>query len=1328
MLQANFTVTPTAGDVLATVFTFANLTTGASVKNYIWNFGDSNIVYDTVTPTHTYKYPGNYTISLTAIDFDNNTTSFDQQVSVDLAYRDFLSFSYIPERFSDPGLPTDKPFKITVISSNPNNPIIVDLFATNSKSTPYQFLPDKWNFLNPSWRFTDKNLNFITSLSVQPTPIYKNNTVVAVSGTAEFYYIDSISAGDPTTECPIFITATLQTSGFNYPPDSNTYTYSSHSNNQTVRAGIIWQVNNLFPNLLKVTGNYIDPVNQTQWTDIKIPTLITCHSNRSLLIPGSNDVTSEVLFTYPASNTTSLLKLSVSNLLSSEFTVDESPLYFKSVDENNFRTGGYIFTTITVNKSATNTTITGSTTANTGIPISNNEFFYPLPYAPNTSVWVSNPEKNTLNKITFLPYPENCKTINYFKENNVLVDGIIKEVSVPALTTPSTFNYAMTGFSGIYGMAIDPIDYSLVACDAELDRLYRFSETGEILKTLELAFELSSLNDFDPNKKAFFHWEYTITSSQLSSNNFYLYSPYYLSSESKNYIVSLGGVVQPPDTYTVDIETRILKLLTPDPTPGFGIKLDVVQIFNPTLPDSYINSLTVWTTASPTNQATFPLPTTLPLSANPGYYFVTIDGILQSYNNYSVNNSSKTITFTQPVLANTEVQVLYMPYLINPATWSQTFTSPTTLFSLTGNSNYIQTGQSDFIVNIGGVFQSGISYTHDSLNKQLVFSTPLPANIPIMVTQVCILDVVNNPAAHTPAGISLDKNSNIWITLFNSVSVLKFDRDFNLLFSCVPTTLPYYDYQFDSDFLYKPPYVETDKNSNCWVTYAHPLCSLLVQYGLSGNILNTITLPQYSVPVSIAINAQNNVWVGCTYNVLSATGDIRLYNSTTTQLMSTISGIARPGYLALDRSNNLWFTYGVRSLGYYDIRNQSLYLWKTESIGEAHVELIKSPDFDIEIHGELLVDSELQEQTPQPNEFLTDEDFGGLAVDVYNRLWVIDSYNNNAWVFLSATPTLEGERIFKIKPNNTQGYYINLDNGSTYTEEGNYNYKSAQATGDWTGNKWYQKYANPESLVVVCSGQSRSFNILKFEDKNTIRRINESFNNSDYFKSLALPENLNSNTTLFDQFFAAAVGTGYLSANEDLGQTVYEKIANFVMNHSDIDTCNIDQLLSLAEQTGVAASDYGANFPVEIRNMLDIASVPRSKLWGVPDLTPELPQSIGPIYNTLTDFVTAGTKIVLKNKFNGSINIVPVPDLNGALIYPLSSFEGYGFIQPVTTNYYIYQFNPVYSGNYIENIIDWNSQFTRLTPTLSSIEDWYGENGVIENTFRYLLTKNLFLK
>jgi hypothetical protein len=69
-----------------------------------------------------------------------------------------------------------------------------------------------------------------------------------------------------------------------------------------------------------------------------------------------------------------------------------------------------------------------------------------------------------------------------------------------------------------------------------------------------------------------------------------------------------------------------------------------------------------------------------------------------------------------------------------------------------------------------------------------------------------------------------------------------------------------------------------------------------------------------------------------------------------------------------------------------------------------------------------------------------------------------------------------------------------------------------------------------------------------------------------------------------------------------------------------------------------------------------------------------------------------------------------------------------GLVLPFLQNYLFFEYTPVYSDTFIENIIDWTNPNTTLSPNTSSTEDWYGEGGTLENIFNYLLTKNLFVK
>lgn len=1062
MVTASFTVSPLTGDVYGTEFTVVNNTSG-TIYSYIWDFSEGGLIYNTKNPTFIYNTNGAKTITLSAVGVTGEVSTFSVTVSTEYLYRDYLTFTQIPDTFADPGQPTSTPFKVSVVSSRIDKSLNVDLYAANSKSLPYNFVSSRWSFLVPTWRFLDKNKNIITTLPLLSTPLYNSeNRVVGVSGEGEFYYVDSISNGDTGQETPILITATLQTSGFYNNKDSHVYKYPSFSNNETVRTGLLWQINDLSPDLLKITSNYLDEIPKQKWSTIKIPFIVSCHGNRSYRVPGAKDSTSEIIFTYPKNNNIGSLQpvnIGLSGVDTSLFTVDEAPLYFQSTDDQEFRTGGYIFTTLTCNTTATNTLITAQTTAFNPTDIPSNQFVYPLGYAPNPFVWISNPANKKLNKITVVPYASNNTTIEYFLDKNILLDGYINEVTVPGLSTTSTYNYTMSGFAGIYGMAIDPRNYDLVCADAELDCLYRFSSTGTLLSTLQL----SSISNLNPIQNA-----------------------------------------------------------------------------------------------------------------------------------------------------------------------------------------------------------------------------------------------------HTPSNVSLDKDCNIWVSLFNSVSVLKFDKDFNLMFSVAPTGVTFNDI-FDGDFIYKPPYVETDKLNNCWSVYASPAICLLVKYSPTGELLSQIELERYSMPSSLAITPDNNVWVAMSYNVLEVGGKLALYDTNTGLLLDYIDDVFRPSEIALDRNNNLWYIFGDRRLGYYNTQTNTKHTWE-----------LSRDDLDSTPFGP---------ETPiTQNERITDPTLMGLAVDAYNRVWLLDSLNNNVWL-LSATPLFNEQRIrkFKVRPNTPVGYYTDINNTFSYSLP--VNQQALYATGDWTGNRWYQKYITPDTFYAIpVSGTSNTFNIDLFVNKYQTNRLNNSFDMAGYMQSLALPENLNNNNVLFKDFLGAVAGNGQSNKFQDIGKTVYEKTANFTDYHGDIDTCGIQQLLAYAEQTKTPFLNYGAELPVEVKDYLDLTSIPRAKLWGIPDEIPLLLQSldIENRLNTLTALITAGTKLALRNKFDGRYTVIQVPPMSTTLVYPLSEFIGYGLEQPVTVKYDFYNFIPKFTGEYLENQINWNDPQTTLSRNLSTYEAWYGDNGAIENSFNYILTKSIF--
>ena len=1045
MVTANFSVTlnpttPNPGYVNGTIFTFTDLTTSSnSIVHRTWDLGDGSFVYDVTELTKVYNYPGVYAISLTATDLIGSISTFTNSVSVDYYLRDSVEFTSLPSNYANPGSFPKTSFRVKINTAQIDQPIFLNLFAANSQSTPYQFVPEHWRFLTPTWRFTDNEFNFVTSLSVNTYPVYFNNSVVGLSGETEFYYVDGSSTGNPESNCPIVITATMETSGFSYPKDSNVYPYPGYANNKNTTAATTWLVNDLRPNFLKITENYLTDIFPQKWEGVKIPFLITCHNKR-------NDVVSDILFSYPDTNLNgSISSINVTLSNTQNFIVDESPLYFKATDENNSKTGGFLFTTLTPT-STINTTVIQASTVAFYTPDTTTDFPFPAGEGANVNVWISNPEQDSINKILLGYYSDTCKVINSYKDRDGLYEGHVTQINVPKIDSTATYNNSISSFSGIYGMAVDPINYDLIATDTELDRIYKFNTEGTLLSTF------------------------------------------------------------------------------------------------------YLSALAIHPSAS-------------------------------------------------------------------------------------GN--------------------------------------------------------------YTPTDISLDSNLNIYVCLYNAVSVLKFDINFNYLQTLSPTGINLYN-TLSGNYLLKPFAVETDKTNNVWVTYANPLCSLLVKYNTTGSSIYQISLPVNSEPIDLAINKNNNVWICNSYSNTLSGGSLQLYSSTGT-LISTVSGFTRPSNIAIDRGSNVWFTYGIENIGYYTTTGTlSTWVLSADSNTFVPVQLSAYP-------------------------ILQRKELGGIAVDVYNRVWTINPFNNKTFTFLASSTIA-----------NVKGISI-IPSVSSFNEP----FRAAQAIGDWTGNKWYQKFYSPNSVSAIpLTGTSTPFSILEFENPSQIFRINENFNTADYYKSLALPEILNQNTQFFDTFLGAVVGNSLLSSTEDLGQTVYERIANFVYNTGDIDSCNIDQLLSFAQETDTAFINYGLTLPADIKKYLDIASIPKTKLWGIQSPVPLSSESVGQQLNTQTALITAGTKIYILNKFSNEYSLFTVPllstqstvPLSGQSVYPLSSMNGTGLVSPFLNSYLFFEYTPVYSNTFIENIIDWSNPNTTLNPNLSTSNNWYGETEGIEKAFNYLLTKYIIVK
>jgi len=437
-----------------------------------------------------------------------------------------------------------------------------------------------------------------------------------------------------------------------------------------------------------------------------------------------------------------------------------------------------------------------------------------------------------------------------------------------------------------------------------------------------------------------------------------------------------------------------------------------------------------------------------------------------------------------------------------------------------------------------------------------------------------------------PIGLSIDSKRNIWVSLFNKYDILKFDPDFNLIASAVPMLHFNKDSQFDGDYNYKSPVIETDSSDNIWVAYNSVLDNCVVKYNSVGKQVAVYELGSRRTCTGIVVDYDNNIWLSVYGSDISTTGVVINRDDSYAIHLNQDAGLIEQvdldckniSHLTIDRKSNLWFVHGLRNIGYFNTDTKKIQSWNLNNNGTFNyiTKLYSNPAARI------------------------NEEIGGIAVDVHSRLWVLDSVYNNVHCFYAdpdylTTTQLSGVTTVTVNPHTHISHFVTANNSvAEYTHAGT---KSLNANGDFTGNRWYQKYAKTPVTYTV-TGSSEVFNIIDIHNNPyMIRRVNESFNMSDYINSLMLPEYMQDYGVLRERFLKSIVGDDTYTY-DNIGVKVYERIANFLSNTSDIETCNINQLQSLAAMLDVKVNVFNTNIPCEIQRMLDIFSIPRANLIG----------------------------------------------------------------------------------------------------------------------------------
>jgi len=601
------------------------------------------------------------------------------------------------------------------------------------------------------------------------------------------------------------------------------------------------------------------------------------------------------------------------------------------------------------------------------------------------------------------------------------------------------------------------------------------------------------------------------------------------------------------------------------------------------------------------------------------------------------------------------------------------------------------------------------------------------------------------PAA-APNNITLDGDENVWVTLLESGTAIKIDTSIGAVTFTASPTAANYSYTLSSDYisqdgfagenLFLPSSIDTDVENNVWIAYSHPNFNYLIKYRGNNNYttaaetITEVQFPDGITPDEICVDRNKNVWVtAVNHNNQGSTFDSfndYLYKfNTNGDLIDgfPLSGFKQIGNITVDGHQNAWVAHNKETIT------------KIDGITNKRADYIAGRG------------------TNKTNYICS---IGGLTCDTSNYIWVINNFDKKLYI-------IDGDK----PPRDFFEYITSVDleypaAGLPGIPPGQYSdgMQEFQAIGDWNGYKWINKYATRASTTRTITGASNIFNIHPSSGKFSISKVNEGWDAAGYYNSLRFQESLLDKEVFFDQFLGVILG-GLSAQPYELGKTVHEKVANFVNNRSDVDKVNVDALLSLCNELTLDFEEYNYLYPPQLKRLVDLLSIKQRILWGTQNKyalnfdnrgTTFPNDEYGINLNSKIDILTGiispyGIPIVAKELFSNTYKIINtnyIPDIEDLITIsgsitgiPLSAYTpdwGWGLIAPdnitgidISVYYEFYSYNPVFNNMYYDNIIDWDSDLTTLTPQNSSYTTWSADEGIMQNILSYELTKGFRL-
>lgn len=502
-------------------------------------------------------------------------------------------------------------------------------------------------------------------------------------------------------------------------------------------------------------------------------------------------------------------------------------------------------------------------------------------------------------------------------------------------------------------------------------------------------------------------------------------------------------------------------------------------------------------------------------------------------------------------------------------------------------------------------------------------------------------------------------------------------------------------------------FVDTDQLNNIWATVycgttAHHSAIYFVN---SGAVDTTCQLPPISSINDIVATQVNQLFV--TYEIGATSSGVFHLSSGT--IINTISSTSiNYDKTFIDKNGTLWFVANSTYVSSYSPRAQD------------NVD-IATPNFGSNILG--------------------------IDGDPFGNIHLIHSGQYK--VFVPSLTTV-GATI------SSTGYTLSTLNIGSMA--------AGQTYGDWTGWRYTNKFGYNDALSArIVEGSSDSFYMLPPSGCNSFAKFNENFDLGATVQSYVLQDNINTKNVFMDMLIE-----GLSDVNDEptcFGKTIYEKIANYPANISDVSTCNVKALYSLAKQVGVELEDYQYQYPAQIQRLMSTLSINKNKLFGdrnkydtdfnkkgFPQTNTNYGINLGNYFPLSTYTVSAGVPIIARELFNnGYTKIDPFvlpcthldgttaigdtysPYYNGLTSYPLSAYDpfwGWGLSyptnEPLQNHYKFYHYIDRTENSQTEGVINWSDQFSTIDEEIS-YTDWTKQHGPIDLMLHQQLREGLGL-